>query len=159
MEARDIDHRNVDASVGIGQLLSAQDPLSAVEEMAKFPDPEGCGNPEGTYGKATFDDSFVHVEIARTLIKYATDTKDKALLESEQVLVSPCAGWMGRHTAIHTRPSALSLTRILPRPARAGGEIVEYCREGDGVGGSRQVGRNLGQPGEVGYAQAHLPGV
>jgi hypothetical protein len=71
-DARRIDRRNVDASVGLGQLLKEADPMKAVREMAHFPDPQGCGEPAGTYGRATFDDSFVHIEIARTLIKHAT---------------------------------------------------------------------------------------
>jgi hypothetical protein len=43
--------------------------------MSKFPDPEGFGN--GKHGAPTFDDSFCHVEIARTIIKHGVVSRQE----------------------------------------------------------------------------------
>jgi len=73
-EARHLDNRNVDATVGLGDMLK-QDlrPEDAIREMAKFPDPEG---------QPTFDDSFVHVEIVRTIIATAGRSRASPILKS-----------------------------------------------------------------------------
>ncbi|KAK3266748.1 hypothetical protein CYMTET_24652 [Cymbomonas tetramitiformis] len=90
-EAREVDERNVDACVGIGQLMLESDPSGAIAEMSKFPDPEG---------KPGFDDSFCHVEIIRAIIKHAQATKDKELFECEQmerslIIAGKVMGWEG----------------------------------------------------------------
>ncbi|KAK3247452.1 hypothetical protein CYMTET_43051, partial [Cymbomonas tetramitiformis] len=87
----ELEPTNVDSTVGLGQLLMEKDPAAAIEELSKFPDPAG---------KPTFDDSFVHVELVRAIIKLATDTKDKAMFECEQMeksltISGKVMGWDG----------------------------------------------------------------
>lgn len=64
-EAKEIDPRNVEAHTGNGAIMDAGSLLDAALAISHFPDPES---------KPTFDDSFIHQEIVRLMLKHASTT-------------------------------------------------------------------------------------
>ncbi|KAK3278090.1 hypothetical protein CYMTET_13946, partial [Cymbomonas tetramitiformis] len=64
-EAKEIDPRNVEAHTGNGAIMDAGSLFDAALAMSHFPDPES---------KPTFDDSFIHQEIVRLMLKHASTT-------------------------------------------------------------------------------------
>ncbi|KAK3272451.1 hypothetical protein CYMTET_19250 [Cymbomonas tetramitiformis] len=76
-ELRELEPRNVDASIGLGEVLAGNDELvEAIREMAAYPD---------AVGLPSFDDSFVHIEIIRLIMKLGGKDRNSPYFSSAQL--------------------------------------------------------------------------